>query len=272
MPLVQSAVPRPELSPFVRAYAQRQVFAEDPPVVEHVPAQLEQVMNFELRALPKIVHRDSDISAPILVGGSQTGFSGELHLKPGVESFAIFFTPSGWSRLFRVPMTEMTNQFLDAYVFHGNPVVDLWNQLAEAPSFERRVALAESFLMQQLARSLPEDKVAAATSYLLRQRGAVRLPRLGRQASLSLRQFERLFRLQVGMSPKRFARIARFIGAVDCKLRNPDRTWLEVAHALGYYDQMHMVHDFENLGRGTPTQLLLNMGDVRPTALFNTEH
>jgi AraC-like DNA-binding protein len=268
---VQSAVPRPELIPFVRAYAQRQVFIEDPSVIEHVPAQLEQVMNFELRAFPKIVYSQIDVSAPVLVGGSQTGFSGELHLRPGVESFAIFFTPSGWSRLFRVPMTEMTNRFLDASLIHGNPIVDLWNQLADANSFEIRIALVEAFLLQQLARSLPEDKVAAATAYLFRQRGAVRLPRLGRQASLSLRQFERLFRSQVGMSPKRFARIARFLGAVDCKLKNPDRSWLEVAHALGYYDQMHMVHDFENLGRNTPTQLLVNMGDVRPTALFNSQ-
>jgi hypothetical protein len=72
------------------------------------------------------------------------------------------------------------------------------------------------------------------------------------------------------MSPKAFARIARFEAAMDAKLANPARTWLDVAHSFGYYDQMHMVHDFKQLGRNTPTQVLLEMGDVRPSALVSS--
>lgn len=99
--------------------------------------------------------------------------------------------------------------------------------------------------------------------------GAVSIPRLSRTDQLSLRQFERIFRADVGMSPKVFARVARFQSAVDAKLHNPGRTWLEIAHSFGYYDQMHMIHDFESLGRNTPTQLLSQMGDVRPSALVS---
>jgi methylphosphotriester-DNA--protein-cysteine methyltransferase len=71
------------------------------------------------------------------------------------------------------------------------------------------------------------------------------------------------------MPPKVFARIARFQSAMDAKLASPARTWLDIAHSFGYYDQMHMVHDFQRLGRNTPTQLLLQMGDVRPSALVS---
>jgi hypothetical protein len=64
-----------------------------------------------------------------------------------------------------------------------------------------------------------------------------------------------------------FARVARFQAALDAKLTTPTRTWLDIAHSFGYYNQMHMVHDFESLGRNTPTNVLTQMGDVRPVAL-----
>jgi hypothetical protein len=53
-------------------------------------------------------------------------------------------------------------------------------------------------------------------------------------------------------------------GALDAKLTSPKRTWLDIAHNFGYYDQMHMVHDFETLGSNSPTHLIAQMGDVPP--------
>jgi transcriptional regulator GlxA family with amidase domain len=88
---------------------------------------------------------------------------------------------------------------------------------------------------------------------------------------MGLRQFERQFRRETGASPKVFARIARFQAALDAKLASPRRTWLDIAHAFGYHDQMHMIHDFEGLGHNTPTQLITELGDVRPPALASSE-
>lgn len=80
---------------------------------------------------------------------------------------------------------------------------------------------------------------------------------------MGLRQFERLFQRGTGASPKIFARVARFHAAVDAKIASPNRTWLNIAHTFGYYDQMHMIDDFEILGRHTPTDLITQNGDVR---------
>ena len=32
--------------------------------------------------------------------------------------------------------------------------------------------------------------------------------------------------------------------ALDKKRMAPDRSWMSVAHQLGYFDQMHMIRDF----------------------------
>ena len=76
------------------------------------------------------------------------------------------------------------------------------------------------------------------------------------RAGLSLRQFERRFVQQVGISPKRFARIARFEAALDRMARSPQGSWTEIAHRFGYYYQMHMVHDFSRFTGEPPTRTL----------------
>jgi AraC-like DNA-binding protein len=269
MRVVKSSKARPELRPFVRAYAQRVCGPEDAGLVEFVPAQLEQILNFELGAMPKIMHRDRQVSEVASVGGAQTSYSGQLHLHAHVESFAIFFQPSGWSSLFGVPVREITNRFVDATAFAGSEMRALWNRLGEARLFESRVAIAEEFLLSRGLRMSTRNDMAATANYILHRGGRLRMSALAGMHSVGVRQLARKFEREVGTSPKAFARIARFQCAVDSKLARPERTWLEIAHHLGYHDQMHMIHEFAVLGLMTPTNLIDRIGDVRPAALVN---
>jgi AraC-like DNA-binding protein len=267
MPTLKSAQPSPELRPYVRAYAQRKFERTDLFVVEPVPAQLEQVLNFELGTLPGVRHREYEISATAWIGGAQTSFPGYMDLYPGIESFAIFFQPAGWSQLFTIPMREITNRILDATSVIGPCMGALWNRLGESPSFEHRVVIAEEFLKKRVARAMAQDRIAAAATYLFRLHGAISMSQLAHRDFIGLRQFERRFEQETGASPKSFARVARFQAALDAKLAAPGRTWLDIAHTFGYYDQMHMIHDFADLGSSAPTHLIAQMGDVRPPAL-----
>ena len=271
MPTLRSAQPSPELRPYVRAYAQRKFEPTDLFVVEPVPAQLEQVLNFELGTLPGVRHREYEISATAWIGGAQTSFPGYMDLYPGVESFAVFFQPAGWSQLFAIPMREVTNRLHDATSVMGPCLRSLWNRLGESPSFEHRVTIVEEFLQKRMSRAPTQDSIAAAATYLFRLHGAISMPKLAHRDFMGLRQFERRFEQETGASPKSFARVARFQAALDAKLASPGRTWLDIAHTFGYYDQMHMVHDFEGLGRNTPTQLIAEIGDVRPPALASAD-
>ena len=270
MEVVLSREPRPELRPFVRAYAQRIVDSIGPTLTISVPAQLEQVLNFELGTLPGIFHRHRTVSDVVWIGGAQTSFAGLMEMRSGVQSFAIFFEPAGWSTLVDVPVSEITNRIADATVFRGAEMRSMWNQLGEASSFEDRIRATDAFLLDRIAR-LHEKKSVPAMSFaanlIRRQHGAVPISVLADQSSVGVRQFERNFKREIGVSPKVFARVARFQGAVDAKLARPGRPWLEIAHSFGYFDQMHMIHDFEKLGRTIPSQLIAQMGEIRPSAL-----
>ena len=262
-----SSLPAPELRPYVRAFAQRKLDPNKPSLVEIVPAQLEQVLNFELGPLPGVRHRLYDVSSAAWFGGAQTTFPGTMDLRPGAESFAIFFQPLGWSQLFGIPAETITNHIFDATLLMGRSVHDLWNALGEAASFELRVSMSENFLRDRLFRIRGDCRMTTAATQIFEARGALRISSLARQQMMSLRQFEREFHRSIGTTPKTFARVARFQAALDAKLAAPRRSWLEIAHFFGYHDQMHMVHDFHALSQSAPNHLIEQMGDVRPPAL-----
>ena len=58
-------------------------------------------------------------------------FPGIWICEQGVESFAVFFQPAGWSMLFKTPVCEMTNRFMDATAVGGSSLRELWNRLGE---------------------------------------------------------------------------------------------------------------------------------------------
>jgi hypothetical protein len=43
--------------------------------------------------------------------------------------------------------------------------------------------------------------------------------------------------------------------------------WLDVAHDLGYFDQMHMVKEFRAFGGEAPSRLLQSCGDYQPWSI-----
>jgi AraC-like DNA-binding protein len=55
------------------------------------------------------------------------------------------------------------------------------------------------------------------------------------------------------MPPKVYARVVRFEAALKSKKRPPGLRWTDIALALGYHDQMHMVHDFQRLSGSPPS-------------------
>ena len=211
-----SSQPRPELRPYVRAYAQRVVEKDDPILVQSVPAELEQILDLEFGVMPGIRYRGLyDVSHVAWFGGAQSSFSGYLELRPGVESFAVFFQPAGWSLLFKVPVAEVTNRIMDATSIPGSTFRSLWNRMGEASTFEARVQIVEQFLLERVVHASIDNKMTSAANYIFRCHGTIKISSLASRYSLGVRQFERAFERETGISPKIFARIARFQAALD---------------------------------------------------------
>jgi AraC-like DNA-binding protein len=252
--------PLPVLEPFVRYYGHRNARLGDAVVVHPVHARGAPILDFEFGDSDAVLYIRSDGKPPlfsprVVLIGMQTHRRGELHIRGTVDGFAILFQPSALRLLFALPAQEFTDQDFDAEQVFGAIIARFHERLADCRTFEERISVANQFLLQR-ALAPPRDGISAAATDILRGAGGARISEMAERAGLGLRQFERRFVQQVGVSPKLFARIARFEAALDRMARSSQGSWTEVAHRFGYYDQMHMVHDFSRFTGETPTRTL----------------
>jgi AraC-like DNA-binding protein len=262
MHLIRLASPAWPLREFVRFYARREVRISGAAVVHPVPARAFPILEFVFGDRFRVLSADSSLiqmSPRAVVVGLQTHCRSRLQFRGEVECFVIMFQPTGLHRLFSTPVDELTDRAYDAHSVLGVFVSHLEQTLGDTQNFRQRVRIADQAILRYSLRARSLDRISTAVSQTLSVSGNVQIPDLARNAGLSVRQFERCFAQQVGVHPKLFARIVRFEAALDSKARSSGKSWTKVAHEFGYYDQMHMVHDFQSFTGGTPTEMLIEV-------------
>jgi AraC-like DNA-binding protein len=259
------ASPAVELRDCARCFEQRKASIATAAVVYPLAARPELFLEFYLRQryLVRAYQSGVDDLAPrSVVVGPCTYRRVELVLRGHFDVFTIQFRASGFHRLFRMPMAEFVDRAYDARSVIGPCVSDIEQKLGDATSFEERVRIANDFLIQRRREPDLVDVVGAVAGRLFRERGALRVGDAAASAGLSVRQFERRFAEQVGLPPKQYARIIRFNGALQAKMSAPQRLWTEIAHEFGYYDQMHMIRDFERFAGESPAAAMRRMAGI----------
>jgi AraC-like DNA-binding protein len=250
--------PAPALRHLIRYYYQVETQLAGRTALQPVPARSPQAIEFTF-GMPYEVRRldrDSVKNAhPIALIGAQTFRRVNLIMHGRVDAFTIVFQPGGMLVLFSVPAEEVTNDDFDGEAALGRGLGELERQLGDAVSFIDRVRVADAYLCAKRPAFDSVSGIANAAMEVLLTSGCVRVSDLAHNAGFGIRQFERRFRYEIGIPPKLYARIVRFEAALRRKVAAPETRWTDIAHALGYHDQMHMVHDFNRLSGDSPTAI-----------------
>lgn len=228
-------------------------------MVHLVPARAFPLLEFVIGDRFRVHFPDEDrveTSPGTVLVGPQTHCRSKLEFTGTVECFVILFQPAGLFHLFGIPVPELTDRAQDAHAVLGSFVSRLQGALEGCDNVTQRTRVADSLLLRYAHAAERSDGISAAATRILSACGNVRVSDVVGDTGLSLRQFERRFVQQLGVKPKVFSRIVRFEAALDTKARSLTKSWTDVAHEFGYYDQMHMVHDFRVFTAGTPTQAL----------------
>ncbi|HTY25101.1 MAG TPA: helix-turn-helix domain-containing protein [Desulfomonilaceae bacterium] len=252
-------VPTIALRSFIQFYIHVERSSRDPLMILPIPARTSPMLEFVFGDRFKVRYRESrdEVTTPAtaLVGMLTRPHATLLH-QGAFQSFVIMFQVNGLTDLFGVPSREVTNHTYDADAVLGKPLSELEQRLGNCNTFQQRVAVANHYFAERLKHARAIDRMAFAADQILSSSGKLSSADLGRQAGIGVRQFQREFSARFGASPKLFSRIVRFQNALDTKARSSTKSWTDVAHELGYYDQMHMVHDFREFTDDSPTETL----------------
>jgi AraC-like DNA-binding protein len=252
-----SAEPAPALKPFVRKYLQLETSAPNAAMVWPVPARSIPAVEFTFGDPYRVRHLDKprlEITYPATLIGAKTYRKIQLESQGRVETFLVFFQPTGLQRLFSLPGGEIVNQHYEADSVLDPHLTLLRAELGEAKSFAQRITIADRYFSRLIPRLYERRGLEAVVRMMISKQGSVRVPALADAMGLVFRQFERLFTSHLGIGPKTYTRILRFEAAIYQKSVSR-LDWTAIAHELGYYDQMHMIHDFQSLSGENPKQL-----------------
>lgn len=111
----------------------------------------------------------------------------------------------------------------------------------------------EEWLLARAARiDLEPTPAVLAATRLIETGGLGTVANLADGVGLSVRQLERQFREQVGMSPKSLARLTRFEAAQHRISAGRELSFTHLAHDLGYADQAHFTREFRAFAAQSP--------------------
>jgi AraC-like DNA-binding protein len=272
---IQFSKPCEATKRFIRSYAHREARLGPSLLIHPIPARSEHTLDFEfggpieIHTLGDGVIRTAETAALI---GSQTHRRTQLLVRGNIESFTIFFQPAALNLLFGLPAIEITNADHEAAGVLGCSIVDLRQRLGNCDTFPERVQIAEEFVIRRSSTVPPVDGIESAADAILRTHGTGRIDSLARDAGSSIRNLQRSFQQRVGVSPKLYARIVRFEAALRAKALSQHLSWTTLAHQFGYHDQMHMIHDFQQLSAETPSEILKDLLEVIPGADISGDH
>lgn len=136
----------------------------------------------------------------------------------------------------------------------GREASRLGERLGEISSWEGRFALTDAVLARRREEASPVDpEVAWAWRRIVRGRGLVRVERLAAEVGWSRKRLWSRFQAQVGLPPKRAARLVRFDRAAHRLVAGQDVAG--VAADGGYTDQSHLHRDVMAFTGVTPVNV-----------------
>lgn len=180
----------------------------------------------------------------------------DIQMRKGTGVIAVCFYPGMAYKFIQTPMYVLSDTTTALADIWGAMAIEIEEKIAEASNNEVRVSLVQKYLFKQLANGKDDLQISSCLRQARVSGGLIPLGRLVFATGLSQRHLSRKFQEHVGLSPKEYLRISRFIFSLDYLKRFPVFSLTEIAYKSGYYDQAHFIRDYKAYAGYTPGQVV----------------
>jgi len=238
---VQATPPSPALARQVELF-----FWSQPTRNEHATSFYE----FLPDSSPNLIFRFTPSRARMVLLGPATE-KATIELDAAAFYLGIRFRTGQAPRLADIHPAEAIDGFIELPGLFGERADSLADRLLSAPDHPARIALLEQ-LLHKGAPAVRSERCRKASLLVDARGGQVRVEELADAFGVHVRSLERLFRDELGLSPKRLARLVRFRRVLARLTRRDYPSLTDLAYACGYADQSHLIHDFKELTGRVP--------------------
>ncbi len=176
-----------------------------------------------------------------------------LGLTGDIFAIGIRFLPGGAFPFFSSPLKDINNLTINIDELETKNSDYIYEQLHLAQSMNEVVAILEKWLLSNYdSTNLISSHVLNTVKSIQLSEGRTTLKDIVSHLDIGQRQLERLFKDQIGMTPKKMTRIIQIERARKI-LRSTNNTTIEQkTHLDGFYDQAHFIKEFQSIIGKTP--------------------
>jgi AraC-like DNA-binding protein len=185
----------------------------------------------------------------------------------------VHFKPGGAFQFLGALASELTDAHADLADLWGRPGLELRERLCVVNTHRERFQIMEEVLTDRLRRSRKGHLAVAIALNGFGPYGTRASVRdVARDVGICQRRFSKVFAAQVGLTPKVFCRVLRFqrVQTLAGQIEKPD--WARIASTCGYFDQSHLINDFQEFSGFSPTEYLRRLRQHQQDGRLKSNH
>lgn len=172
------------------------------------------------------------------------------------QVFIIRFFPAAFYQLFGLESQYFRNkpvlpfkQLADAHNFSINEVFSY-------PSIPQKIAGIENYIQNSFGRIESIEKLNTTLNHIHKIKGQSSVRNVSNDVGVNYKWMERTFVKNIGLLPKEYLQLQRFINAYLGLVDSEETNLMETALSNGYYDYNHFLKDFKTYTGKTPLAYL----------------
>jgi AraC-like DNA-binding protein len=177
----------------------------------------------------------------------------------GAPMLVLRLRPGVLPTLIGMPANELNDTVVDLDLLLGavfGSVRDALGETLEQRGAQAMLEVAEDVLAPLFPARPVERRVGIALRALQQRNGIGTVGAISDELGCSQKHLNDLFQRHCGLGPKRYASLVRFQSLVRRLERETDPDWAQLALEHGFYDQSHMVNQFQEMTGHTPTRYM----------------
>lgn len=272
---IQTRHPHPALQPYIQGYqyASFEISDLSQPVDLHPIGHA--VLAFMLNEEQVIREIKSGLDYTVrfsLTGQLSQHFS--FHpLAPSISTVAVAFKPMGAYRLLGVSQYPMVNHSIamDEILPESRCVKHQLEDHATDP--QKVFSILEDWLLKLLVKNDRTyiNQLDFACQLIHNNAGTLRIDELCRSSGMSKSGLEAHFNEKIGVSPKMYSRIIRFINVNRFIQQHAAMDWQHLVYRFDYFDQAHFIKEFKSFFGYSPSKAHLSSQNLAKAILEGTQ-
>jgi AraC-like DNA-binding protein len=178
------------------------------------------------------------------------------------EMFIINFHRGRSYPFLEMPLHELTDSVVDGDLVLTNEIMNLREMILASVLITQKFMVVENYLVKNFRNKLVVNPfIDFAVNKIVSSPNQMSIEQISNKVGYSQKHLIKLFKDNVGLTPKGFLKIIRFQKAIEEIASAKETNWAGIAYESGYYDQAHFINDFKSFSGYTPEQYLKKQFD-----------